>query len=319
MSYPLVLVAVLAVVFAVVIALLIMQDADRKDVATTRRLRSMAAPPPKLGVVAPTDTPKGDPWVKYLPASIRPHVDDALGKAGYKLKLRTLLLVAILGAGLDVSFVSGVMHMSVPIAIFTGIIAALGPTWMLLKNFQNRHMNRFLGMFPDAIDLIVRAVRAGLPVTGALETAGRETPDPVGVEFRLIAADLRIGLDLEEALRRAAARVRLTDFSFFVASLVLQRESGGNLSETLSILSSVLRRRAELRLKIAALISEAKTSAFVIGALPFVSGGALAIIDPDYIKLFATEPAGGYILGLAIAMLSMGFISMRALIQNAVK
>jgi tight adherence protein B len=209
--------------------------------------------------------------------------------------------------------------MSIFVTVIVLIVSAILAPFLTLRHFQKRHIKRFLTLFPDAIDLIVRAVRAGLPVNGALDTTGREVSDPVGHEFRLITADMRIGMDLDQALHRANLRIRLADFSFFVASLVLQRESGGNLSETLSILSAVLRRRAELRLKIVAMTSEAKTSAYVIASLPFMASLALAFLNPAYISTFIHDPNGGYILGFAAGMLLLGSLSMRALIQNAAR
>src|SRR5262249_38137200 len=139
----------------------------------------------------------------------------------------------------------------------------------------------------------------------------------VGVEFRSIIADIRIGLDLDEALARAARRIRLVDFDFFVASLVLQRKSGGNLSETLAILSSPLRRREELRSTTQAMPSGPRTSAIVLACLPVFCGIAIMILNPGYFSILLTDPRGAYVMGGCAANLTLGILMMRVLIQKA--
>lgn len=302
------------------VVVLLLSDADRGKVATARRLTSLNAPPPST-FAAETEAKeiRGEPWLKYIPARYRDSVNDQLGATGYKLKLLHYVMIAG-GVGFVLFVVClGVIGLSIPTAFAVMIGGAVAVPYFMLKSLQKRHTNKFLNLFPDAIDLMVRAVRAGLPVAASLDAAGKEIQDPVGNEFRLIVADMRIGLDLEEALHRAGARVRLSDFSFFVASLVLQKESGGNLAETLQILSTVLRRRAELRLKMHAMTAEARTSAYVITSLPFLSGGALAALNPTYLHGFVVNPNGAYVIGAAVAMLTMGWLTIRSMIESAMK
>ncbi len=310
---------ILAVLVVVGAAAYLLITGDREKASTARRLKLLGAPPTTKALADPLHgMPKGEPWLPYIPERYRERVNDTLGSTGYAVQLKTLLLISLVSG--VVMFV-GALLLGLPLQIdlVVLLLAAFGVPWLVLRYLQKRHIKRFLALFPDAIDLIVRAVRAGLPVVGALDATGRETPDPVGLEFRLITADMRIGLDLDEALHRANGRVRLADFAFFVASLILQRESGGNLSETLSILSAVLRRRAELRLKITAMTSEATTSAYVITSLPFVASGALALLNPSYISTFAVDPKGPYIVGAAAAMLMLGWLTMQTLIANATR
>jgi tight adherence protein B len=313
-----VLLVIAAIVLVVGGGIFILANVDREKVATARRLKLLAAPPATKMVGDKRDQLKTDPWLPYVPSPIRPWVQDKLASTGYAIPLRLLLLIGV-GGGFVMSIASLIVGFSMGGALFVLFFFMVVPPFFIIRYLQGRHTARFLDQFPDAIDLIVRAVRAGLPVMGALDATGRETPDPVGSEFRLITADLRIGLEFDEALHRADARIRLADFSFFVASLVLQRESGGNLSETLSILSAVLRRRRELRMKIAAMTSEAKTSAMVIASLPFVASGALAIMNPPYVNTFFIDPKGPWILGVAGAMLGLGWLTMKTLIENAVR
>jgi tight adherence protein B len=297
---------------------LVMVGVDRERLSTARRLKQLAAPPSTKAVGEKPENVRGDPWLPYVPVRLRPWIEDKLASTGYTIQLRAF--IALIVGGFVLSLLFGfLLHFGASVYIISIVLISLLPSWILLKWMQGRHTSRFLDQFPDAIDLIVRAVRAGLPVVGALEATGRETPDPVGMEFRLITADLRIGIEFDEALRRADTRIKLADFSFFVASLILQRESGGNLSETLSILSAVLRRRRELRLKIAAMTSEAKTSAMVIASLPFVAMGALSIMNPSYVNTLFTDPKGPWIIGTAAALLGIGWLTMSTLIKNAVR
>ena len=302
------------------IIVFLVADADRERSATARRLKVIGAPPSvvKQADAADRELLRGDSWLQYLPDAWRVRMDYQLAATGYMIKLKWLIAVST-GCSLLFGAAMFALNFSWVVALVAFLIGAILPPYFVLRFFQARHIKRFLTLFPDAIDLIVRAVRAGLPVNGALDTTGREVPDPVGHEFRLITADMRIGMNLDQALARANLRIRLADFSFFVASLVLQRESGGNLSETLSILSAVLRRRAELRLKIAAMTSEAKTSAYVIASLPFMASIALGFLNPTYITTFFRDPNGGYILGIAAGMLLMGSLVMRSMIAAAAR
>ena len=127
-----------------------------------------------------------------------------------------------------------------------------------------RRVNRFYGLFPEAIDLMVRALRAGLPVTEAIINAGQEIGDPVGTEFRGIEAGMRLGRDLDSLLWEIAKRITLPEFRFFIIALSVQRETGGNLAETLNNLSEVLRRRRAMRAKARAMASEARASTMIL-------------------------------------------------------
>jgi tight adherence protein B len=200
------------------------------------------------------------------------------------------------------------------------LVAAAGGTAALVVAAQGRarYKARILAAFPDAIDLIIRAVRAGLPLSEAFNSLATELPGPLAEEFRRLTGEMAIGVSLDEALRNAAQRIDLPDFNFFTASIALQRETGGNLTETLQNLSQIIRRRKELQLKAKALTSEARTSSLVIGSLPFVASGALAVINPEYIGKLITDPRGVYILGIAGTSMITGIIVMRQLIRRSV-
>src|SRR3569833_3106782 len=157
---------------------------------------------------------------------------------------------------------------------------------MAVNFFIKRRTNQFNAKFPDAIELLVRGLRSGLPVTETLSVDAAEVPGPVGQEYKAIGDRIKVGRSMEEALQETADRLGTPEFQFFTITLAIQRETGGNLAETLSNLSDVLRKRAQMKLKIKAMSSESKASAYIVGALPFIVFGMIWWINPGYIGKF---------------------------------
>lgn len=216
-------------------------------------------------------------------------------------------------------FLTLLLHLAAWVAGLAALAAGAGGAWFCFKTARARRRARFLEHFPDAIDLVARAVRAGLPVIEAISAVARDVPGPAGEEFGEIANQLKVGVAFDEALWHTAEHVGLADFRIFAVSLSLQRETGGGLSETLANLAGVIRRRKELRLKTKALSAEARASAMVISALPFVAGGALAMTNPEYFGRFFSDPNGGYMLGAALAAITGGNLIMRVMIKRSVR
>jgi tight adherence protein B len=152
-----------------------------------------------------------------------------------------------------------------------------------------KRINKFNSNFPDAIELMVRGLRSGLPITETLTVVASEVPGPVGIEFRMVSDKMKIGKTMEAALQDTADRLGTPEFQFFVITLAIQRETGGNLAETLSNLADVLRKRAQMKLKIRAMSSESKASAYIVGSLPFVVFGLVYMINPRYMGQFFTD------------------------------
>ena len=198
----------------------------------------------------------------------------------------------------------------------SGGAAAAGAPALLLRFAQSRYQRKFLDIFPDALDLIVRAVRAGLPAPEAIELVTHEVRPPVATEFRQILDELRIGTEMEEALQRAADRIRVPDFRFFAVSLFLQRQTGGGIAETLSNLSSIIRQRKGLRMKARALTAEAKASAAIISASAVHRRSGPIPDQPRTDSVLFVDPRGRFLLGVAIASLLPGLAAMRALIKK---
>jgi tight adherence protein B len=175
------------------------------------------------------------------------------------------------------------------LAFFVGTFAAVGIPHFVIGKMIARRVAKFTTNFPDAIELMVRGLRSGLPITETLGIVSSEVPGPVGVEFRGVSDKMKIGRTMEVALQEAADRLGTPEFQFFVITLAIQRETGGNLAETLSNLADVLRKRAQMKLKIRAMSSESKASAMIIGSLPFIVFGLVYMVNPSYLGGFFTD------------------------------
>jgi tight adherence protein B len=175
------------------------------------------------------------------------------------------------------------------LALMVGLAGGAGIPHYVLNFLIKRRANAFTTKFPDAIELLVRGLRSGLPVTETLGVVAGEVPGPVGEEFKLVTERIKIGRTMEDALQDTADRLNMPEFSFFCITLAIQRETGGNLAETLANLADVLRKRAQMKLKIRAMSSESKASAYIVGSLPFIVFGLIYWVNPGYIGNFFVD------------------------------
>ncbi|WP_434403221.1 type II secretion system F family protein [Sphingobium sp. DN12] len=184
------------------------------------------------------------------------------------------------------------------LALMVGLAAGLALPHLWVGRLIKKRINQFTTKFPDALELLTRGLRSGLPVGETLGIVSSEIPGPVGEEFKLITERIKIGKSMDQALQETADRLGTPEFQFFVITLAIQRETGGNLAETLQNLATVLRQRAQMKLKIRAMSSESKASAYIIGVLPFLVFGMICYINFGYMSPFFTpDPAG--IFGLS--------------------
>jgi tight adherence protein B len=197
-------------------------------------------------------------------------------------------------------------HLPVGTAILVGIAAGVGLPYAVINSMGKRRVKAFLNLFPDAIDLMVRALRSGLPISEAIIGASQEIGDPVGSEFSSVESGMRMGRDLDSLLWDIAKRIDVPELRFFIIALGVQRETGGNLAETLANLSDLLRRRKMMQQKVRAMSSEARASTMILGSLPFVVTGILMMTSPGYIRVLFIDPRGLMLLGLAVGMLCTG-------------
>ncbi len=175
------------------------------------------------------------------------------------------------------------------LSLLLGIFVGVGGPHFVIGRLIKRRVAKFTSNFPDAIELMVRGLRSGLPITETLGIVAGEIPGPVGIECRMVSDKMKIGRTMEAALQDTADRLGTPEFQFFAITLAIQRETGGNLAETLSNLADVLRKRAQMKLKIRAMSSESKASAYIVGSLPFVVFTLVWLINPNYMGGFFTD------------------------------
>jgi len=182
---------------------------------------------------------------------------------------------------------------------------------------EQRVQRSLYGQFPDALAMIVRSVRVGLPVVEAIRVVARESVEPTAHEFTALVDATAIGVTLDEALRDMAERNGLPEYRFFATALSLQSQTGGGLTETLENLADTVRKRVAARLRGHALAAEARMSAYILGALPIVACLLLTVMNPGYMLVMFTDPSGRHLLYLGIGFLWMGAFSMRTLIRRS--
>jgi tight adherence protein B len=254
-----------------------------------------------------------------LPERFRKKLDAEFEAAGNRIGPLHLGLAALIAAVIVAAFTTYILDLSTTLVSLSSLIAAIIMPVVFLHVAQSRYQRRFLDVFPDALDLVRRGIRSGLPVNESLAVAGREIADPVGKELRRALDQVQVGVTMNDALEETADRLRIADFRFFVVALTLQQKTGGSLAETLANLGGVIRARKALRLKARALTAEAKMSAFVLAALPFVVGGAMYVMNADLARPMFVDPRGRFMMGLAFMSLLTGLTAMYVLVRSAIR
>ena len=293
---------------------LLLQATDGRDRVRARLLDATAPhfPERAAAVSAVRSAPKagiGDIWLRLLAIfGFNPDRENRYGLRWW-LVLAITLAVARLAAGLASAVLGGWAYLLLP-AAWIWLSRSLFHWW------DRRYADRLFRQFPDALSMIIRAVRIGIPVTEAVHNLAREGPQPTAGEFKSVSDQITLGVPLDEALARIANRSDLREYRFFATALTLQKEAGGGLTETLENLADVIRRRVALRARGRALTSEANTSSAILGAMPLVTGGALWLISPEYVYFLFDDPSGQRVLAIAVLLLGIGFGSIRYLIRR---
>lgn len=232
----------------------------------------------------------------------------------YPLKWWLVLSVAFVVARIAAGFVSNIVGSF-------GLVS-MPLIWVSLCRFffgwfTTRRQTLLVQQFPDALAMVVRSVRVGIPVLGAITSVGREAQVPTSLEFTRLANQLAVGVPLDQAVKEMGARSGLAEYRFFATAIGLQAQTGGGLTETLENLADLIRKRLALRERGHALSSEARTSSLILGALPVVMGLGLWLINPSYMAVLFTTSMGKTILGIAAVSLACGALTMRQIIKKS--
>ncbi len=301
--------------------------AGRRRQTIQTRLQAVAAigrgdtgePVIRVSLLRRTLAAAGPGTLFRLPRQLWARLDPAFAACGHRVGIPHLVAIAGIAAALAISFARNILGLHPAFGVLFAGAAAVGAPVALLRLAQSRYRTKFLDLFPDSLDIIGRAVKAGLPVNEAMSVAAHDMAEPVGSELRRALDQTRIGVEMIEALQQMADRVRVPDFRFLVVALTLQRKTGGALAETLANLSAVVRARKVLRLKARALSSEARASAAVLGVLPFVVGGLMYFLNRDLASVLIVDPRGRFMVGVAFLSLLVGLATMSMIVKRALR
>jgi tight adherence protein B len=250
-------------------------------------------------------TPMMDRFIKrWIPR--RDLLDARLARTGRAITVGHFAMATAGAVVVAIVLVLIFLKLSILPSILLGAAIGIGLPHFVIGRMGKRRVYAFLNLFPDAIDLLVRALKSGLPMTEALVSAAHEIGDPVGAEFRTVESGMRMGRDIDSLLWDIAKRIDTPEFRFFIISLGVQRETGGNLAETLQNLADLLRRRRSMRQKARAMASEARASTAILGSLPIVVTIILFLTSPNYIMTLFTDVRGLILVAIALGMLVAG-------------
>jgi tight adherence protein B len=255
-------------------------------------------------------SPLADSWMRRAFSVAAPR------RWGMRASDATLIAVGAASAVAAWLLFRSTVHFSYWICVpVTCCCFVLGPRTLLTRQ-QRLTEQGFMLLFPDAVDMAVRMLRAGLPITAATRAVADEAPAPVNLVFKSVADQLDIGIPFEAALAAAGERVALPDFRFFAVAISLQRATGGNLAATLETLAEIVRKRRTVRLQARAATGEVRMSAFILSALPFFVTGALLLVSPRYLAPLVDDPRGNVIVGLALMGLLLAYLTMRRMLHS---
>jgi tight adherence protein B len=238
-----------------------------------------------------------------------------LARTGTSMSIAHYAMMCVFAGVATGLIASMLLNRTLPMSILLGIGDGLLLPHLIVGVLARRRQKLFTNQFPEAIDLIVRGLRSGLPVIESINMVGREMEKPIGVEFTTVADAVKFGQTLEDALTDAIPRIDTAEFKFFVVALAVQRETGGNLAETLENLSDVLRKRRQMQKRVKAMASEPKASAWILGSMPFLMIGIILIVNTEYIMTLFTDPRGHTLLTAGLISQTIGILVMAKMVR----
>jgi len=240
-------------------------------------------------------------------------LDRLIVQSGLEWTVSGLLLTSavLCAAG---ALTLSMLHQPLELAVVAGAALAALP-WLYLQRKRHQRLVLMERQLPEALDLIGRALRAGHAFSAGLQMAGDELPDPIAGEFRLVHDEINYGTSLQQALNNLGERVPITDLRYFIVAVLIQRESGGNLTEILSNLSHLIRERHKLYAKVRVLSSEGRMSAWILGLMPFALAALLNLMNPEFMSTMWKDPIGITILKWLAVMMVIGMLMLRRIIR----
>ncbi len=251
---------------------------------------------------------------KIEKGGFRSNINNLLLKSGSTYKFKNYILFSIIIYFISV-FVIFIFTSNLLISILAAILPGVFGQNFFLSQKMKRRQKQFTSDFAGALDIIVRGVTVGLSINESMKTVAYEAQGPVSEEFRRIVDSQAMGIEFNDAMADAINRMPTPEFRFFSIVMQIQRQTGGSMAKTLADLSALLRGRKEMRDKIMALSSEAKSSAKIIGCLPIGIGGMLYLVAPDFLDPLLTSTVGNFMIGGALVLMLIGILVMRAMIN----
>jgi tight adherence protein B len=245
--------------------------------------------------------------------STNPPMELRLEQAGLSLSITRFYIYSAL-TGLFITVICFIVGLPILLVLGAGFVGAVGLPRFLVNFIRKRRHAAFIDELANAVEVIVRGVKAGLPLNDCLRMIASEAKEPLKSEFRLVIEAMQLGMPIDEAVTRMYERVPLPETNFFAIVLSIQSKAGGNLSEALGNLAKVLRERKKMRAKIQAMSMEAKSSAGIIGSLPVIVTVLVYLTSPDYIMVLFVTPIGQVVLGISLLWMLIGVFVMKRMI-----
>ncbi len=241
-------------------------------------------------------------------------LDRAILQSGLNWSVSKLLLISLVLFVTAWMVVSMGIHQSMLLGALAGVAVGSLPL-LMLRYKRNQRMSKLERQLPEALDLITRALRAGHAFPSALKMVGEELSEPISGEFGIVHDEVNFGVSLQQALTHLSERVPLTDLRYFVVAVLIQRDSGGNLTEILANLSRLIRERLKLMSRVRVLSSEGRMSAWVLGLMPFFLAALMNLVNPDFMRPLWTDPIGISIVKYLLILMLFGVFVMRRIIK----
>lgn len=251
-------------------------------------------------------------WMMEKNALLR-NIDSLLVQADVSMRLGQFIGIMLLAGsvlGVVCWNLSRLWWMG-PVGFLVGNVVPV----FVLKQKKNRRVAAFEKQFPDALDILTGALRAGLAFSGAIQVVSEESPEPVSKEFTIVFEENRLGLDMKEALRNLAGRIDCAELRMFVTAVILQRETGGNLAEILESTAYIIRDRFRILGEVRAMTAQQRFSGLILSLLPLGMAGLFTVMAPDYMRTLIVDPMGPYIIGGALTLQLLGYLIIRKIVD----